>query len=217
MRLTSTYLRKWFDYYNSKYFGYHLPDKVILRVSNSRTQLGRFSCCSRRKWTGRKIISNCKISISEYYVLPEEEVHNILLHEMIHYYIAFSGMRDTSSHGKIFSELMNRINSLHGHSITVSAKTNKWPIAEKNKQPDYLVLALTLKDGTYMLTVVNKKYLNTITERCKNLTEVTAFKWYISTDEYFAHFPTVRSLRGQKVSKELFEEKTKEMKEIEIP
>lgn len=214
MELTASYLRNWFKHFNELYFDLQLPDSIELKVSNSRTHLGKFKCNWSQHWlSGRKRISNCLITISRFYDLPEKEIHNVLLHEMIHYYIAISGKRDTAPHGKLFREQMNRLNSQFGWNITISAKTGKWTIAERNKESSFLVLAIKLKDNSHMLTVVNPNYRNEIDLKCQQITDIKEWKWYIAEDEYFAHFPRVRNLRGKKVSKDVYEEKIRGMQE----
>ena len=41
---------------------------------------------------------------------------------MIHYYIAYKGIRDSSAHGKIFRSLMSVVNTRHGRHVSVSVK-----------------------------------------------------------------------------------------------
>lgn len=76
-----------------------------------------------------------------------------------------------------------------------------------------MVLAIKLKDNSHMLTVVNPNYRNEIDLKCQQITDIKEWKWYIAEDEYFAHFPRVRNLRGKKVSKDVYEEKIRGMQE----
>jgi hypothetical protein len=38
--------------------------------------------------------------------------------------------------------------------------------------------------------------------------------WHISTDACFAHYPVVRSMRGRRVERDVYDEKVREMKQI---
>ena len=44
----------------------------------------------------------------------------MLLHEMIHYYIAYNNIQDTAPHGDVFKAMMNRLNREYGWNMKVS-------------------------------------------------------------------------------------------------
>lgn len=62
--------------------------------------------------------------------LPEELVEDTILHEMIHYYIAFNQWRDTSTHGQLFRREMKRINEKGGRHISISYRPNPEQLAQ---------------------------------------------------------------------------------------
>lgn len=201
-------LEQLFDHFNEAYFGGKLP-KVRLVVSNSRTQLGQFRCEQRRRWfLGSPVMANPVIKVSAYYKLPERETMNILLHEMIHYYIAWSGKRDTSSHGRLFRQWMDRLNREHGWNIRVSVPTGQWAVAERNRKKDYLVLALQTVKGHRMLSVVNPEYQALIEREIQHAPAVLCHQWLHSDDAYFSGFPAVRSLRCRRVTVEVYDKYT---------
>ena len=110
MELTAQYLRERFRVLNNDYFDNELPEPQFV-VTNARTQMGQFSCKRVRKgFFGKYVNTSYKIKVSEYYEQTAEEIDDTLLHEMIHFLIAFRQLRDTSAHGQLFRKEMNRLN-----------------------------------------------------------------------------------------------------------
>jgi hypothetical protein len=112
MNITTDILTKYFQQFNHDYFADGLPLPRLV-PSRSRTRLGSFSCKRKLTWRGRKLY-DFTIRISTYYNMTERHMQNILLHEMIHYYIAYKHIHDTSSHGAEFERMMNWLNKEHG-------------------------------------------------------------------------------------------------------
>ena len=136
------------------------------------------------------------------------EMQTVLLHEMIHYYIAWKGIRDDAPHGSVFRSIMNRLNTRHGWDISVSASMRgRKTAAPHNDRRPRLVLALENSRGECFLTVVNPRYAAQLKSRLKNAADATQRAWFVSTDPFFSDFTTVRSLRARKIKREVFDEK----------
>ena len=136
---------------------------------------------------------------------------------MIHYSIAYTGVKDSSPHGIVFREMMDALNRKHGWEISVSARMNKVGCAVvSQKTTDYLVLALEMRSGECYFSVVNRGYATRINVQLKQLFTVNHFAWYISSDTRFATYPVVRSLRGRRVSRNLFDEMLPSMRQIVV-
>ena len=199
-------MRAWFDTFNRQYFNGELP-LPRLALGNSRTRLGSMSCRRRRTLTGWRF-SDFAIRLSTYYDCTEREMQTVLLHEMIHYYIAWKGIRDDAPHGSVFRSIMNRLNTRHGWDISMSASMRgRKTAAPHNDRRPRLVLALENSRGECFLTVVNPRYSAQLKSRLKNAADATQRAWFVSTDPFFADFTTVRSLRARKVKREVFDEK----------
>jgi hypothetical protein len=210
MTLTVEQLKQWFRQYNDAYFGSVLP-MPALRLSKARTRLGTMSCrCERRLF--RRRYYDFTISVSTYYESTEREYQNVLLHEMIHYYIAFKGIRDTLAHGREFHRIMLWLNQEYGWNISVSSpQRGKTPDASRTYNDDYVVLALTTRTGEHYLSVVNPKHVQLLDRQARSVQKIAQHKWFKSHDSYFRTFPKVRTLRGRRVSKEVYEEKLRTM------
>lgn len=210
MTLTVDLLRQWFGQFNSAYFADELP-VPHLALSKARTRLGTMACQCRRTLFGRKY-SNFIIRVSTFYDCTEREFQTVLLHEMIHYYITFKGIRDTSAHGCEFHRIMNWLNCEHGWHITVSSSVRGKAATEPAvRQKNRLVLALQIQDGGRMLSVVAPRHAPTIDRQAQTVPQIVQHRWFMSDDSYFASYSTVRSLRARRVTKEVYEEKIKSM------
>ena len=152
----------------------------------------------------RSRLTDFTIRISTYYEMNDRQVQNILLHEMIHYYIAYTGKKDTSPHGVVFCEMMERLNRQYGWEMSISMRTKGLKVSKDSKKletsAERLILALLMKDGKYFLSVVNPKYATRLEKQIKRVFEIQKHAWYVSDDNFFSDFPQVRSLRARKVS-----------------
>ena len=109
-----------FNKYNDLIFSSKLPIPR-LKWSRGKTRLGQMAYKRKRSW-GRTTFYDYTISVSRYYNLTEEQIDDVLIHEMIHYFIAYTGQRDSSAHGTLFRSMMNDINqriSLSLHALGV--------------------------------------------------------------------------------------------------
>lgn len=215
MTLTTDILRTWFRQFNADYFGDELPVPRLV-LSKARTRLGTMACkCQRRLL--KRVYTDFTIRISTYYDCNEREYQETLLHEMIHYYIMYNRIPDTSSHGRVFREMMQRLNSQYGWHITVSSSMRGHkptdPSADKAVNT-YVVLAIVLRNGQRMLSVVSPRSARKIDLMAQRVNEIASHCWYMTQDNYFRDFPKVRSLRARRVTKEVYNEKTAAMQPL---
>ncbi|MBQ7421080.1 MAG: SprT-like domain-containing protein [Prevotella sp.] len=209
MELTTEYLTEEFQRFNRDYFDGGLP-LPRLALSRSRTRLGSFSCKRRLTWRGYRMTDFC-IRISTYYDLSERQVQNVLLHEMIHYSIAYTGLKDTSAHGVVFRGMMDALNRKYGWEITVMQNTKGWQTRVPQKSRVRLILALKTRDGRCFLSVVNPKFSAQLQRQIVRVPDIVWHGWYESSDDFFAAFPSVRTLRGRRIARKTFEEKLSQL------
>ena len=128
MRATIPYIQEKFDTYNALCFEGKLP-AVPLKLSRARTFLGRLEYKRKYNFWGR--VTKCTdflMRVSTYYDLPEDQLDDIIIHEMIHYYIAYFCIKDRSAHGPVFRSMMKDINKKYGRHITISTKVEQLQI-----------------------------------------------------------------------------------------
>lgn len=220
MHITSSWMEERFSRFNKQFFNDRLP-MPRLCVSYARTRLGTmtYKC---HKNDGPPVFYAYTIRLSNYYDMSEQELEDVLLHEMIHYHIAIRQIRDTSAHGIMFHKMMERINK-KGHNICVSKNMSERAAAMSARQPArryiknlYIVLAMTSSRGKYLLSVVNPRYVKNLDAILRRTKEIVEHKWFVSGDAYFQNFSKVRSPRGRVVEKNVYVEKTQAMTPLDI-
>lgn len=209
MELTTDYLQRQFAAFNGRYFSGTLPVPRFA-ISKSRTMLGQFVV--RRK-AGLSSASSALFSapsapeyiikVSVFYDMPEREVQTVLLHEMIHYYIHYHKLRDTSPHGRLFKQIMCAINAAGGWSISVTKNTRLLRPALGRDKQRYVLAAITA-DGRHFMSVVNERYVARVESLIAGSSPLKWHKWYKTNMPMFSTYSEVRSLRGRKMTAEEF-------------
>ncbi|GAB6977062.1 hypothetical protein JCM15124A_19690 [Prevotella falsenii] len=151
------------------------------------------------------------IVVSNYYDVPLSLIEDTLIHEMIHYEIAYKNLKDTSAHGTLFRQRMEEINRNYHRDITVSKRMTDYAPRKSNQTETYLVLAIEMNDGSHLLSSVARTMLADLERQIKRVEKIRNFCWYITQDAYFRNFPKVRTLRARSVSAEFFTNLTAKM------
>lgn len=210
MIVTIDWMEEWFKRFDQEYFGGKLP-LPELSLTRSKTRLGQLAFKRASRW-GRTKLYDFKLSMSTYYDMTEQQAKSVLLHEMIHYIIGYTGLKDTSPHGVVFRGMMDNLNRKYGWDIRVMTSTKGWKVSErvaekkKAKGPQtYLMLAIELKDGKFYLSRVNPGFARRIEKQLPMVRELRSHRWYTTQESYFEDYPQVRSLRGRRITKNDFE------------
>lgn len=210
MIVTIDWMEEWFKRFDQEYFGGKLP-LPELALTRAKTRLGQLAFKRASRW-GRTKLYDFKLSMSTYYDMTDLQAKSVLLHEMIHYIIGYTGLKDTSSHGVVFRGMMDNLNRKYGWDIRVMTSTKGWKVSEqvaekkKAKGPQtYLMLAIELKDGKFYLSRVNPGFARRIEKQLPMVRELRSHRWYTTQESYFEDYPQVRSLRGRRITKGDFE------------
>ena len=210
MIVTIDWMEEWFKRFDQEYFGGKLP-LPELSLTRAKTRLGQLAFKRASRW-GRTKLYDFKLSMSTYYDMTEQQAKSVLLHEMIHYIIGYTGLKDTSPHGVVFRGMMDNLNRKYGWDIRVMTSTKGWKVSErvaekkKAKGPQtYLMLAIELKDGKFYLSRVNPGFARRIEKQLPIVRELRSHRWYTTQESYFEDYPQVRSLRGRRITKGDFE------------
>lgn len=203
-------MEEWFKRFDQEYFGGKLP-LPELGLTRAKTRLGQLAFKRSSRW-GRTKIYDFKLSMSTYYDMTEKQAKSVLLHEMIHYIIGYTGLKDTAPHGVVFRGMMDNLNRKHGWDIRVMTSTKGWKVSEKVEARKkaagphtYLILAVELKDGKHFLSRVSPRFARSLERQLLKAKEVSSYSWYTTQESYFEDFPQVRSLRGRRITKGDFE------------
>ena len=210
MIVTVEWMEEWFRRFDHDYFGGKLPVPE-LGLTRAKTRLGQLAYKRATRW-GRTKLYDFKLSMSTYYDMTDRQAKSVRLHEMIHYIIGFTSLKDTAPHGIVFRGMMDNLNRKYGWDIRVMTSTKGWKVSErvaekkKAKGPQtYLMLAIELKDGKFYLSRVNPGFARRIEKQLPMVRELRSHRWYTTQESYFEDYPQVRSLRGRRITKNDFE------------
>lgn len=202
MRATQEYAERKFDELNERCFEGGLP-RVSIRMSRARTYLGQLGFKRRRKLWGKWEYYDFVLRISTRMDLPEQEVEDTLLHEMIHLYIAYHHLKDTSTHGQIFRKLMNDLNQRFDRHITVSHRKTQEELAQDTQRRAHLICVSTFRSGERGITIAAKSRVFRLWDVMPRFPEVTATEWVLSYDPYFNRYPRALTPKIYRIDQEI--------------
>ena len=114
---------------NDKYFDHSLPTPIF-DTFNKINIIARFEY-QRNKKNSKKPIRNQIIIMSDCFDYTEKDFIEIMVHEMIHYYIAWNRIKDNRSHGKVFLKIANEMKEKYGLNITKKVDASSFKLTEK--------------------------------------------------------------------------------------
>lgn len=193
---TLEYIKQKFAHFNQLIFQDRVP-QVPISMGHSKTQLGCVRYKVKRKPDGTKEVYNLRLTISAHYDLPEAEVEDTLIHEMMHLYIHSRQLQDSSPHGRLFRQLMDHINQHFGRHITISYKGNgsqgqpgtSAGAAASPARKKRLVCVCQLPGGRTGVTVAPKTRIFEFWRALPQIAGVTGCRWFVSTAPLFGRLP----------------------------
>ena len=150
MIITIREIKEQFNIWNEKAFNGELPTPQF-ELMQTKHMLGQF--CPR-KVMGQYTY---KIRISVFYDRPFEYYVDTIVHEMLHYYIKYKGIKDTSSHGRVWKSMAADLSRKFGLTIT---RTNPAgggatdAVKEKKGGKQEYVIICKLNNGRYGAAVL---------------------------------------------------------------
>ena len=190
---TVGYLEERFDTFNAMCFGGALP-RIPIKLSKARGFVGRLQYRVKRDWRRRVVgREDFVLRISTRFDLPEAEVEDTLIHEMIHLWIAWKGLKDSSTHGRLFRAKMKEINASYGRHLTISHKSTPEELDRDTRVRDHFVCVSQLSDGRTALTVCAQAAIPRIRRTFRLSHTVRSSEWFHSTDPWFNRFPHGRT------------------------
>ena len=198
MKATIPYIEKKFDEFNRLVFEGKLP-RIPIELSNAKTFLGQCVYKKRRRPFGKPELYDFRLRINTRIDLPEQELEDTIIHEMIHYYIGYNNLEDASSHGPLFLQMMNGINRKFGRNLSVSHKSTKEQTEQlQDTRSHYHVIAvLKFRDGRTGIKVL-PRVLRSILHYYNNvlsLPDIAAIDLYMSNNVFFNRYPNSSALK----------------------
>lgn len=198
MIATVAYIKEKFDEFNQSIFGGELP-RIPIVLGRATRVIGSFTYKARRNFWGKKEYVDLKLRFSTKFDLPENELQDVIIHEMIHYYIHFKNLKDKSAHGPLFKDIMNQINKNFGRKISIRHKgavRSNEQIADA-KPRCRVVAIVTMKDGKIGIKILPriKEKVHHYYNAVSNSPTVSQVELYITLNPFFGQYPCSSALR----------------------
>lgn len=198
MKPTIDFIKNKFDEFNRLMFGGRLPDLTI-ELSDASRFLGM--CVSKRTRLpdGREVHSDFRLRINTRIDLPREVIEDTIIHEMIHYFILYNGLTDSSPHGSIFMAIMNSINATYGRHLSV--KFNATPEQHEqcvdSRRRWHVIAVVHFVSGQTGIKVLPRVVPKVIDyhNHISKASEVHKIELFLHNDPFFNRYPTSASYR----------------------
>lgn len=197
MKATIEYIQARFDECNERFFNGSLPPLPI-RLSHAKGFLGKVCFVRKRQGLfGGYKNSDFVLRINVRIDLDEALLQDTILHEMIHYYIAYNQWHDTSSHGQLFRREMKRINDEGNRHITISHRLSEEEKSQAVLHKGRVVAIVHFADGQTGIKIIPKQIRHILSwlRKVSRHFKVSHIDWYYTDDEYFAKYPSSIALR----------------------
>lgn len=198
MKASIQFLTDRFEKYNRMIFKNPLP-KPEMHITSARSFLGQFKL-ERSGILKRN--ETYHLTLSDRYDLPQEVLEDTIIHEMIHFQIYYSRLRDTSSHGKIFRSMMNEINNRFGRHITVSHRCTQEQLDSDKRTTHSIVCLCTMTDGRRLFCKVSQSKVFEIHRAFSDWDKVASQEWYWVFGSYFNRFRRVLTPKLYQIDEE---------------
>lgn len=186
MRANLKFLTTKFDEYNALCFDGVLPP-LLLRISDSGRSLGVFRHPRLRNASSSR---KCSISLSSSYDLPQSVVEDTIIHEMIHYFIWWKRLPDSSPHGPTFRKIMNEINSRHGRNISISHHSTANQLDSDTRHKNHYICMLTFGDGSRRVSFPARTRIFELHRIFSSHPDIVRLNWFWSSDPFFNRYST---------------------------
>lgn len=204
MRLapTEAWVQERISEYNRLIFNSELPPVPVV-ITRANSYLGKLCYVRKRSLFGSSSATDFVMRISSACELSEREREDVIIHELIHYYIAYKGIKDTSIHGQVFRSMMNDINSRYGRHIEVSHKLSGVHRPRRQASGGVRIVCISeLSDGRMGVTVCARSRVYELRSKLPRYYGVRKMEWYMTDDSYFDRYPRSISPKIYRISPE---------------
>ena len=177
MRPTLQQLISKFHHFNHLIF----EDKLPLPEIRQTTDVYRAGCTSSHvmRHADGSLTQRWVIRISVRFDKPESHFDDVLVHEMIHYYIGYNNLKDNDSHGELFVRMMNEINEKYGMNILGRGVFSNEEVSQLRPRQRYFCVVQT-EDGQVAFQVVAKNKVIEVWDFLKTVPDIKKMTWYTS-------------------------------------
>lgn len=216
MQFTLPFIGDSFQRFNKLVFEGKLPTPCFM-LSRARTFVGKFEARGKRDWMGRTHW-NYVLRFSTAFDLPQEELEDTILHEMIHFSLRVSDRRDATPHGPNFRAMMDTINARFNRHITISHKSDGTSSLSSRRLSWHIVGVVSFRDGRKGIKVLPRIEQRVLEWNRRVLTSstVTSTKYYLALHELFQRYPNSTAMKVGIVDEAELNEALKDAIELEI-
>lgn len=199
MKAEINFLQGKFNEFNTLIFGGALPT-IPIELTESKSFLAICVFKRKRKLGGGYTYSNFRLRFNIRLDLPQNVLEDTLIHEMIHYYIGLNHIADTSSHGRVFRDIMTRINTTFGREITIRQRSTPEQHEQFiDKKPRWHVVAvLKFRDGQMAVKVLPRVIERIVAFYNGFIADarVKTIDLYLCCNPYFNRYPCSSALKA---------------------
>lgn len=200
--------------FNRQMFGSKLP-LIKLKVTSGRQRLG---CFKRKEFLdfSRKNVLRVEytITVSGVFDLPAEMIEDILIHEMIHFKVALSGVQEPS-HGPSFITTMNDINGRFNRNVKVKLDLPQDATALDTRLTRNFIFTFIYQGKEYFTRAAGTCLFSIYRDMFAN-PYVSDVKIYGTMDPLFERYRRSRSLKGYDMNDEVRRSLDESGTELEI-
>ena len=200
MRPDVEYVERKFAEFNRLCFDGKLPP-IPVEITQAKSYLGKVVFRREKSFLGKTKHSDFRMLISNRRDLDASVVDDTILHEMIHYWILYNGIKDTSTHGEVFRRMMHDLNSRFGRKMTVSHRVTKEEMNNNQERKTNLVCVSRLVDGSYGITVAARTRIFSLWDGLEAWDLVERFQWVFTEHPFFGHYPRSMKTKLYRVSR----------------
>ncbi|MDE6866521.1 MAG: SprT-like domain-containing protein [Muribaculaceae bacterium] len=205
MRADIRYVEERFHHFNHLIFGGKLPP-IPVKMSDGVSFLGMCVAKVRRHPDGREEHYDFELRMSRRFDLSEREIEDVIIHEMIHYFIMYNELADTSSHGEIFKGMMRAINKGYGRNISISRRLSaeEKVTTASSKRSWHVVAHVRMCTGAHGVKVL-PRVVPKILDYYKVVSaspDVASIELFLTDNPFFNRFPVSAAYKVHPVGEE---------------
>ena len=173
-----------------------------IRLSMAKNYLGQLRYKTKKDGKGNKVNYDFCLCISKLHEMDQEKLEDVVIHELIHLFIHYNNIQDTSAHGAVFRRMMEDINTRFHRHITISDRSGVTSTTNEQKLKLHLICVAALASGDTGILVCARTKAFEIYDKLPRLYDIRKFNWYYSTDPFFNRYPRSTTPKLYRADKE---------------
>lgn len=189
------FLESRFNRFNKEIFRGELS-QIPFFLNKNRSRAAYIKCRATHSFRGPRY-TDFQFHASTVHNLPESVMEDVIIHEMIHYYILSKGLTDKTAHGPVFRAIMNDINKRYGRNITISLKRTPGGEATPrvNTNGIEVIAVARMADGRSGYLKCARSRVHDIDRVFSLAPEIREHRWYLAPAQCVSRLPRARTAK----------------------